>query len=724
MDLVSSSSLTLLPMDLISLISDYIEGQDLYHVYLCGDRRLNCNLQRAVRHFSRNYFHERVLKYPTNFLPRFSSLTSLCLILIKSECNHGSNNIDIHVSHFPRSLTSLILDLPDHVLPFHPSDVFFDAIDLITSMLDLNEYLPTLKTLRFGSILGEGLRTSIDRNIDSSKLPRSLTHLDISHGTFYNSDVSNLPHGLIFLRISLLEAEVAPIEVARSINFPPSLTTLQLQVSSDNGPFTILSPQLTQLHLRSDASPLVTYLPSSLVDLTIESDSCEEDIVRLVFSLPDITRLKWYCEDRYFRHFCQLLPPTISTLGAHWDVLEYERIPETELPLLPRSVTKVLGFQNEGVLPEYCWHAIPSWLDTLNFETDKSWKTLYREALETRSTPNHHIQASQFQNLDRYTALLTHVRHQLRSLSFTDFLALPSLFEPLPYLTSLEVNFKWDSLLPEMILDSSWMPFCPSLTSLKTNLRFDLPSLFAAPFILKSLYISEYVCISSSVPEDEGAAIDWTSSPVTSGIGDFGISFTTYAAYTLYGINRSDFGPIWDRILSSLPQQLEQLSLRSYHGSWDWGKIISFPTFIFQYLPSSLKSLEVSPLATDYPTFNYEDLGRLPRKLLRLKLGRTSLQNDSYSVLHCLDRLFPHLLPPHLESLVVPVAPTAVRSQRSSLLPWLSMLQTYSEQAYPLISPSPEPSPMPSPRSSISWWASSPPSPSISSSSVDMDLDQ
>lgn len=680
METIEASSLIRLSSDAFTLILDYVDAQDLFHLYATGDKVIAHVLHRNTRRFSFSYDYKWLMKYPSTFISQFSSLVELSLISKLHPKRLCTVITGLKVPYFPPTLRSLTLGCPNALLAFFPSL----SPNTLGDMLDMNTYLPLLEKLELTTC------AHLKVKFEPSKLPRSLTHLSYLNEPINAQahEIGLYPRGLLHWSVKI-SFKGFPL-TSTIFDFPPSLTWLRLSTNTllplKQLPSTLKTLAIDFQSVNSLGSANFSLPCPSLAELQIMYLQFTPEYAK-AFLVPSITRLKWisFSVDSTA---LQYLPLNLKEVSMIWTVFD---LPHPGIPVLPSPHTKALDFEAD-ILPESYWGKIPAWLDKLSLDphAEEDMETPYvsgeeEEAEEEDWTDGSEaidelidgaildvdeleMQDSAYEddgtrmdvdngvdmvmndeneeddegddfgasmdaddnNTDvsthvprsKHALLLEHYSEQLRVLHLQNFSYQP--FDSiLPNLTIL--NFTDISRARQEAIGSEWMQFCPSLKRLSSELDLHLPSLLSAPFVLDELNIAIDIDCYALNPilgdiESGKWILNWAAAPSTARLIELSIRFEVLFERHYRDFRNSNF--------SREPPS----SLRNFN----------FPAFssaLVRHLPGSLQNLnlernhqpdELDWLGLICPPSSI--FGLLPRNLKMLKVIPLASEHPNFSI--------------------------------------------------------------------------------------------
>jgi hypothetical protein len=331
-----------LPSELISSISDLLEGEDVVRLYQCGERRLNILMERSVKRFYVRYKNYTKVSWPAS-ISRFSQLKHLEVKIV-------SNTRGIYIPKV--DITSIPATVEYLNLSFVPS--FNCLLKHCPSALDryqgppLASLLPNLKSLRYikqyepskdGSFdnarqLFEALPPTIQsitglplilKCHELAILPRTLTDLCVNLSTL-GPQMPHFPPHLVSLVLHLPKlSSVTATGVNVWDHLPYTLQTLSCMAEMPTDNMGRLPPELTYL---SVGLPQLTLefaqrLPRHMRDLNVRTRE-KHVTVEILQALPrTLKKFDW----------------NLSRAHGWGETMVLEQL-EEQLKALPTSLTE------------------------------------------------------------------------------------------------------------------------------------------------------------------------------------------------------------------------------------------------------------------------------------------------------------------------------------------------------------------------------------------------
>lgn len=605
------SILTKLGQVEFSLVLDFLDACNLFHLYTTGNKALISTLHKCVTRFDLSY-HANFLKSPHPFFSRFLSLKHLKLSPSIDKGLTRSAILDLSLSQLPKSLSTLILDIPNALAPLLQisDNTASPQSSQSYEWVDINTLFPCLGTLFLRT---EAMAKNRSIILEPSKLPRSLTRLtlklnspSIQKSHFNVNQLGQLPNSLTQLKAII--AGSVDSSISSDYLLPSSLTKLHVLVS-DESFLRLLPLSLLSLYIvfeKEITNVLGTHsFPPQLTNLQVNNMPLTVRVAKYMIP-PTVLHLCWNCYDgSEVTEATRFLPPNLTYVELPW------RLIKDPLPSLPPTVTHAAHFQPSIQLLEGNLASLPPWAVT----TVQFWEqSLDDESVDTRSdSPNGAAQSI----VHSYSALLHKLSPYVQNLSFYSSIHPNFIHMPLPSLVSLDV------LSLSLTTSSGWMKWVPKLEALNYCAK-DLTELESAPFILKSLEvkINSIGALNFDVSKGE-SAFNWAITPSTAKLISLRVDLNFTSAESSSDessenrrvIDASEYPSMIAQLFAHLPSNLANFTFKWMENTSHELEAVC-PTSIFRSLPKTIRNLSIVPLALEPPFFCITDFQYLPRQIV------------------------------------------------------------------------------------------------------------
>ena len=424
--------LATLPPSITSLITGYLDAEDLGSLWISGSRFLNSKLLGGgVQSF---HFRREVIPPAVLLANRFSHLASLEIIDSQGRTKDNTWRSSLALPETLRKIKfSFDYDLSTFIEHLTSQDYHFPhltALELSDGRVQKNQ-LSALRSLKAVQKLRLGARSSLP-SVDPSSMPPSVTSLSLYATNINVHYESGFPDSLeaLWMKLSEISADLLPF-------LPRHLLALHL----------VFERRFWDGGLRSYTAEHVAQLPRSLTHLLMSKvDFMDLEVLRAL--PPNLTSLQ--CELHYYVYFTHehlaLLPKTLTSTNLRVDDVdesnvhllppllkswtgERVHIDSKIVGRLPRGLDKLtVEFPIVGELPPGLTE-----LHATNLWQASDFALLPKNLESIMMDGRTHIEDNAFAQLTNYPHLtsLTLVSHLVKNLDFFAHLG--------PSLTSLDV---------------------------------------------------------------------------------------------------------------------------------------------------------------------------------------------------------------------------------------------------------------------------------------------